>query len=378
MAISTPAVRAKTDDLSDPIRAVLCRSGYSPEQKPRLWQSYMRVFAITDHFGLDQLVLSERPVPQPGPGQVLVRLTAATLNYRDLLVVEGTYNPRLRLPVIPVSDGAGVIEAVGAGATRFRPGDRVVSVFFQGWSEGEPTAEKLSTGLGANRDGVLCEYRLFDESGLLPIPDYLTDAEAAALPCAGVTAWSAMTRLGSVKPGDTVLVQGTGGVALFALQFAKLAGATVILTSSSDAKLARGKELGADHLINYRAEPNWSRPVKDLTDGRGADLVIEIGGAGTLERSIRAVRVGGTIAMIGVVAGAAASDVPLPLVVMREVRMQGVTLGSRADFEAMLRACTRARLHPVLDDRRSAFDEVPAAFARMKAGEHFGKIVIEF
>ena len=338
----------------------------------------MRVFEIRDQFGLDRLVQCERPVPQPGPGQVLMRMTAATLNYRDLLVVEGTYNPRLRLPLIPVSDGAGVVEAVGEGVTRFSPGDRVVSVFFQGWIEGEPTAEKLATGLGANLDGVLCEYRLLDEGGLLPIPDYLADSEAAALPCAGVTAWSAITRLGSVKPGDSVLVQGTGGVALFALQFAKLAGATVILTSSSDAKLARGKELGVDHLINYRAEPHWSRPAKALTDGRGVDLVIEIGGAGTLEQSIRAVRVGGTIAMIGVVTGAAASAVPLPLVVMREVRMQGVTLGSRADFEAMLRACTTARLHPVLDGRRFAFDEVPAAFAHMKAGEHFGKIVVEF
>jgi NADPH:quinone reductase-like Zn-dependent oxidoreductase len=293
-------------------------------------------------------------------------------------VVEGTYNPKLRLPLVPVSDGAGVVEAVGDGADRFKPGDRVVTVFFQGWLEGEPTTEKLATGLGAHLDGVLCEYRVFDQSGLLPLPDYLSDAEAAALPCAGVTAWSAIVRLGSIKPGDMVLVQGTGGVALFALQFAKLIGATVILTSSSDAKLIRAKELGADHLINYRTEPDWSRSVKSLTNGRGVDLVVEIGGAGTLEQSIRAVRVGGTIAMIGVVAGAAASAIPLPLVVMRQVRMQGVTLGSRADFEAMLRACNRVRLRPVLDECRFAFEEVPAAFARLKAGEHFGKIAVEF
>ena len=337
----------------------------------------MRAIEIRDRFGLDHLAMAERPMPQPGPGQVLVRMTAATLNYRDLLVVEGTYNPKLRLPMVPVSDGAGTVEAVGEGADRFRPGDRVVSVFFQGWLEGEPTTEKLATGLGANLDGVLCEHRVFDQSGLLPIPYYLSAAEAAALPCAGVTAWSAIVRLGGVKPGDTVLVQGTGGVALFALQFAKLVGATVILTSSSDAKLARAKELGADHLINYRTEPDWSRPVRALTGGRGVDLVIEIGGAGTLEQSIRAVRVGGTIAMIGVVAGAAASAVPLPLVVMREVRMQGVTLGSRVDFEAMLRGITSARLHPVLDERRFSFEEVPAAFDRMKAGRHFGKIVVE-
>lgn len=338
----------------------------------------MRAFEIRNGFGLDHLSMTERPVPQPGPGQVLVRMTAASLNYRDLLVVEGSYNPKLRLPMVPVSDGAGVVEAVGGGVRNFSPGDRVVPVFFQGWLEGEPTTEKLATGLGANLDGVLCEYRVFDESGLLPIPDYLSNAEAAALPCAGVTAWSAIVRLGGIRPGDTVLVQGTGGVALFALQFAKLMGATVILTSSSDAKLARAKALGADHLINYRDEPDWSRPAKVLTGGQGVDLVVEIGGAGTLEQSIRAVRVGGTIALIGVVAGAAASAVPLPLVVMRAVRMQGVTLGSRVDFEAMLKACTRAQLHPVLDERRFAFEQIPAAFARMRAGEHFGKITIEF
>jgi NADPH:quinone reductase-like Zn-dependent oxidoreductase len=338
----------------------------------------MRAFEITNGFGLDHLSLTERPIPQPGASQVLVQMTAASLNYRDLLVVEGSYNPKLRLPMVPVSDGAGVVEAVGNGVENFRPGDRVVPIFFQGWLEGEPTTEKLATGLGANLDGVLCDYRVFEESGLLPVPDYLSDAEAAALPCAGVTAWSAIVKLGGIRPGDTVLVQGTGGVALFALQFAKLMGATVILTSSSDAKLARAKDLGADHLINYRDQPDWSRPAKVLTGGQGVDLVVEIGGAGTLEQSIRAVRVGGTIALIGVVAGAAAPAVPLPLVVMRAVRMQGVTLGSRTDFETMLRACTKARLRPILDERHFAFEEIPAAFARMKTGEHFGKITIEF
>jgi NADPH:quinone reductase-like Zn-dependent oxidoreductase len=338
----------------------------------------MRAFAITGQFGLDYLALVERPTPEPHSGQVRVRMRAATLNYRDLLVVEGRYNPQLHLPLIPVSDGAGVVDAVGDGVTRFKPGDRVVATLFQGWLEGEPNTEKLATGLGAHLDGVLCEYRVLDEAGLLPVPEYLNDAEAAALPCAGVTAWSAIVSLGRVRPGEVVVVQGTGGVALFALQFAKLLGATVILTSSEDAKLARGMALGADHLINYRTEPDWFRPVKALTNGRGADLIIEIGGAGTLAQSIRAVRVGGMLAMIGVVAGAAASDIPLPLVVMRQVRMQGVTLGSRADFEAMLRACAAAQLHPVLDGRRFSFEQAPAAFAHMAAGLHFGKIGIGF
>src|SRR3954464_2868167 len=208
----------------------------------------VRAFEITGQFGLDHLALAERPVPQPGRGQVRVRVRAATLNYRDLLVVQGLYNPKLRLPLIPVSDGAGVVDAVGQGVTRFRPGDRAVGVFFQGWLEGGPSTEKLATGLGADLDGVLCEYRVFDEAGLLPVPEHLSDAEAAALPCAGVTAWSAVVTLGRVRPGEVVVVQGTGGVALFALQFAKLLGATVILTSSEDAKLARGQALGADHL----------------------------------------------------------------------------------------------------------------------------------
>jgi NADPH:quinone reductase-like Zn-dependent oxidoreductase len=338
----------------------------------------VRAFEVRDQFGLDHLVLTQRPTPSPASGQVLVRMTAASLNYRDLLVVQGTYRPNLRLPLIPVSDGAGVVEAVGEGVRRFRPGDRVVPIFFQGWLDGEPTIDRLMTALGADLDGVLCEYRVFDEGGLLPTPNELTDAQVAALPCAGVTAWSAVVKLGGIRPGDTVLVQGTGGVALFALQFAKLIGARVILISSSDDKLARAQHLGADYLINYRAEPNWARPVKALTDGRGADLVIEIGGAGTLEQSIRAVRVGGTIAMIGVVTGAAAPAIPLPLVVMRQVRMQGVTLGSRADFSDLLRAISTAVLRLVLDEARFAFEDAPAAFARMAAGDHFGKIIIDF
>lgn len=336
----------------------------------------MRTFEIRE-FGADPLVLAQRPDPAPGPGQVLVAMKAASLNYRDLLIASGTYNPKLRLPLIPVSDGAGIVVESGSGVA-LRPGDRVVPIFFQGWLDGGPSTEKLATGLGADLDGVLCEYRVFDETGLLRVPDYLDDREAAALPCAGVTAWSAVVTLGAAKPGDVVLVQGTGGVALFALQFAKLTGAKVILVSSSDEKLAQARALGADDLINYRAEPDWSRPVKALTHGRGADLIIEIGGAGTLQQSIRAVRVGGTIAMIGVVAGAAASAVPLPLVVMRQVRMQGVTLGSRSDFEAMLRAMAANGTRPILDDRRFSFEEAPEAYRHMRAQAHIGKVVVTF
>jgi NADPH:quinone reductase-like Zn-dependent oxidoreductase len=338
----------------------------------------VKVVELRSEFGLANLTVAERPLPEPGPDEVRVRMTAATLNYRDLLVVEGRYDPRLKLPLIPVSDGVGRIDAVGEKVTRFKLGDRVAGIFFQGWLEGEPTTERLATGLGAHLDGVLSEYRLFPEAGVLRVPDYLTDAEAAAFPCAGVTAWSAIVTLGRVAPGEVVLIQGTGGVALFALQFAKLAGATVILTSSSDAKLERTKSLGADHLINYRSESDWSRAAKALTGGVGVDQIIEIGGAATLPQSLRAVRVGGTVSMIGVVGGPAASDVPLPLIVMRKLKLQGVTLGSGADFAAMLRACEAAQLHPVLDPRRYSFDEARQAIASLGLGEHFGKIVVEF
>jgi NADPH:quinone reductase-like Zn-dependent oxidoreductase len=337
----------------------------------------MRVWELSGGFGLDNLRLAERPRPEPGPGQALVRLTAASLNFRDLLLVLGTYNPKERLPIVPLADGAGVVEAVGAGVTRVRPGDRVVANFFQGWIGGEPSAEKFATSMGGfGVDGVAMEYRLFDEQGLVPIPPSLSDEAAAALPCAGLTAWSAVVTLGRVAPGDMVLVQGTGGVSLFALQFARLAGASVIVTSSSDEKLERARSLGADHGINYRREPDWGRAARVLTGGRGVDHVIEVGGAGTLAQSVRATRVGGRIALIGVLAGAR-HELNLPLIVMQQIRLEGVTVGSREGFEAMLRAIAAAKLQPVID-RTFAFDDAPAAFRHMQAGAHFGKICLRF
>lgn len=333
--------------------------------------------AVLSAPGLDNLEVVERPDPEPGPGEVLVRVRAATLNYRDLLTVEGGYGRRQRTGnLIPVSDGAGEVVAVGDGVVRFRPGDRVVANFFQEWLSGEPDEEKLHSGLGGVLDGMACELRVLPEHGLCHTPAHLDDAEAAALPCAGLTAWSAVIDQGGAKPGDVVLTQGSGGVSVFALQFARLAGCEVIATSSSDAKLARLRDLGADHLINYAETPDWARPAREAAGGRGLDLVVEVGGAGTLEQSIKAVRPGGAIALIGVLSGAN-HEFRLPLVVTRKIRLEGVTCGSREQFEAMLRAIERSGLRPALDEKRFALDEVPAAMAHMREGRHFGKVVIE-
>jgi NADPH:quinone reductase-like Zn-dependent oxidoreductase len=333
--------------------------------------------AVLSKAGLAHLSVVDLPDPEPGPGEVLVRVRAATLNYRDLLTVEGGYGSRQRTEnLIPVSDGAGDVVAVGDGVTRFAAGDRVVANFFQEWLSGEPDEAKLHSGLGGLIDGMACELRVLPEYGLCHTPEHLSDAEAAALPCAGLTAWSAVFDQGGVKPGDLVLTQGSGGVSAFALQFAKLAGAEVISTSSSDAKLARLRDLGSDHLINYVDTPEWARPAREISGGRGLDLVVEVGGAGTLEQSIKAVRLGGAVMLIGVLSGAN-HEFRLPLVVTRKIRLEGVTCGSREQFEAMLRAIDQNKLRPALDDQRFGLDELPAALAHLREGRHFGKVVVE-
>lgn len=328
-------------------------------------------------FSVDGLRMTERPDPKPKAGEVLVRVQACSLNFRDWLMALGQYNPKQKLPLIPVSDGAGEVIAVGDGVTGFKPGDRVLGHFFPNWLAGEPSVEKFSISMGGPLDGWLCEQRTFPANALAHIPEHLSYEEAAALPCAALTAWSAIVTLGCVQPGERVLIQGTGGVALFALQFAKLAGAEVIMTSSSDEKLARVKAMGADHLINYRTDANWGHTARTLTGGAGLDHIVELGGAGTLMQSIRAVRPGGTISMIGVLSGPG-HDLKIPLVVMQQIRLQGVTVGSKEGFDAMLRAMALAKLRPVLDERFE-FSEagVQAAYHHMGGGSHFGKIVIE-
>lgn len=335
----------------------------------------MKAYELQGPGGIDGMMLVEKAVPVPGPGQVLVKLKAATLNYRDLLTITGGYGSRQKFPLIPLSDGAGVIESVGAGVTTFKPGDRVIGSFFEGWLGGEPSEAKMRTNLGGALDGVLCEYRVWPSAALVRTPDHLTDVEAASLPCAGLTAWSAVVKLGNIRPGQTVLTQGTGGVSLFALQFAKMSGACVIATSSSDAKIEKLKQLGADITVNYKTTPEWGKFARQQT-GHGVDLVVEVGGVGTLNESIRATRIGGSIAFIGVLGGRPGAESRLPLMVMQQQRLQGVTVGSVEDLQAMADAIAVNRMKPVVD-RTLAFAEAKTAFAHMASGAHFGKVAIE-
>lgn len=319
----------------------------------------MKAWQLQDEWSIDKLRLVERPDPQPGPGQVLLRMKAASLNYRDLVVPRRGYGAQTgELPLVPVSDGVGEVIAAGTGVTRVAVGERVCPTFFQadGWS------------LGGPHDGVMQQLMLLEESGVCKVPEHLSDEEAATLPCAALTAWSAIVVEGRTRPGDTVLVQGTGGVSLFALQFARLCGARVAVVSGSDAKLGRARGLGAERGINYRTTPEWSREL------RGVDLVLEIGGAQSMAQSVRAVRAGGIVCLIGVVSGAAA-ELPLGPVVTRRVRLQGITVGTREDFEAMLRAVAQHRLRPVVD-RVFGFDELRAALGYLASGAHFGKVCL--
>jgi alcohol dehydrogenase len=332
--------------------------------------------AVLEALGIDNLRVKDLPDPVPGPGEVLVRMRAASLNYRDLVAIDGGYGSKQKQrDLIVLSDGAGEIAAVGDGVRGFAPGDRVVASFFRDFPGGGPTAAKLESAFGARIDGVACEYRALPAAAVLHAPPHLTWTEAAALPCAGVTGWSAVVADTHTKAGDVVVTQGSGGVALFALQFAVMAGARVIATSSTDAKLARLRELGAAELINYRALPEWGRRVTELTGGVGADLVVEIGGAASLKQSLLATRVGGTVAMIGVVSGAR-TELNLGPVVTRHVRMQGITVGSRERFADMLRAMSLHGMKPVLD-RVFPLADVADALRYLKSGQHFGKVCIE-
>lgn len=334
----------------------------------------MKAFEIQGSFGLDHLTPVERPEPIPAPGHVRVRLRAASLNFRDLLTVQGLYSPKQPLPLIPLSDGAGEVVEVGDGVTRVKVGDRVMPIFAQRWLAGEPTKDKLLSALGGPHDGTLVEEIALHEDGLVKVPPHLSWEEAATFTCAGVTAWSALVTQGGVKAGDTVLVLGTGGVSLFALQIARLHGARVIVTSSSDAKLERARALGASETINYKSHPDWEKKARELTGGTGVDHVVEVGGGGTFAKSVRAVRVSGQISLIGVLAGNS-TDVNLAPILMQNIRVQGVIVGSRDTFEDLLRAVSHHQLRPVVD-RVFPFAEARAAFDHMAGQGHFGKIVV--
>jgi NADPH:quinone reductase-like Zn-dependent oxidoreductase len=335
----------------------------------------MKVFEIQQSFGIDNLKIAERPTPAASAGEVLIKVAATALNFRDLLTVQGLYNPKQPLPLVPLSDGVGEVVAVGAGVTRVKVGDRVAGIFSQAWLGGRPTRSQMVT-LGGPLDGMLAEYVVLSEQGVVKVPAHLTDQQAATLPCAAVTAWSALITHGGLKAGDTVLVQGTGGVSIFALQFAKLSGARVIVTSSSDEKLARARQLGADETINYRTTPDWDKRVRELTNGQGVEHIVEVGGAGTLANSIKSIGFAGTISLIGILSGTT-SNVNLIPVLMQNVRIQGIIVGSRQIFEDMNQAIALHQLQPVID-RTFAFEDAPAAFQHMASGAHFGKICISF
>lgn len=336
----------------------------------------MRAFEVQGEFGLKNLKLTERPDPRPGPKEVLIDVKAQSVNYRDWMMIMGLYNPRQPLPLIPMSDGVGEVVEVGAEVTRVKVGDRVAGTFFQGWLGGPPPLDPrvIRSTLGGPLDGMLAEQVVLSEEGVVPVPEHLSDVEAATLPCAALTAWSSLVWLGEVTAGDVVLLEGTGGVSLFALQFAKMHGAKVIITSKSDEKLARAKELGADEVINYKEVPEWGKQAKQLAGGGGVDHVIEVGGAQTLTQALRAVRPGGRIAVIGVLAGVKAPLNILPIL-MGVVRLQGVLVGPRAPFEAMNRAISAHGLKPVVDSVYP-FEDAPKALDALTKGEHFGKICI--
>lgn len=324
--------------------------------------------------GAAALKLNQLAEPKPAAGQVLVRVRATSLNYRDLMVASGRYGTGLPSPLIPLSDGAGEIAAVGPGVTRWKVGDRVAGTFFQAWQTGPIRREVFDTALGGAIDGMLAEQVILAADGVIAIPPHLTFEEAATLPCAALTAWQALVTQGKISAGQTVVLLGTGGVSIFALQFAKMHGARVIITSGSDAKLARAKALGADETINYRATPDWEKEVFRLTEKAGADHIVEVGGTDTFPRSLRAVALGGTISVIGGVSGFT-SDVALRDILGKSALIRGIFVGSRDMFEAMNRAITLHHLQPAID-RVFPFAEAPAAYRYQESGAHFGKVVI--
>lgn len=315
---------------------------------------------------VDGLRRAERPKPAAGPNQVLVRMRAASLNYRDIAIITGHYfSGPVDRDTVPLSDGAGEVVEVGDGVEGFAAGDRVAATFFQP-PHGAP--------LGSPLDGALTEYAVFDAQGLVHIPANLSFEEAATLPCAGVTAWNALIEGKRVKPGDTVLTLGTGGVSMLALQIAKAAGTQVIATSSSDEKLERAKRLGADHVINYKATPDWAQAVLDLTGGRGVDHIVEVGGAGTLPSSYRAIGPRGEISLIGVLTQPDGDLRPHPMM-LKGASLRGIFVGDRAMFEALNRAIVVNDIHPAIDTVFD-FDDAPQAYSHMIGAKHFGKIVV--
>ena len=345
----------------------------APHLAPKILRKAQAV-RTTGGTSIDQLIFDSVDVPEPGAGEVLVAIKAVSLNYRDLAVVTGRYPRNPAEPTIIASDGAGQVIAVGDGVTAFRAGDRVAGSFFQKWIAGPYSREYGASALGGAIPGVLTQFRVFDQAGLVRIPEHFSYQEGATLPCAGLTAWNALVPTMHVQAGDTVLLLGTGGVSIFGLQFAKLHGARVIITSSSDEKLARAKALGADETINYKTTPEWDKEVLRLTAGRGVDMVLEVGGGETFTRSLNSVRASGQMAVIGVLSGVAGT-IPVGLIGIQTLSVRGIFVGSVAMFEDMNRAITANQLRPVID-RVFPFEQSVDALRYLQSAQHFGKIVI--
>jgi NADPH:quinone reductase-like Zn-dependent oxidoreductase len=330
--------------------------------------------AMVDPMGLENLHVVDLPDPEPGAGEVLVRMKAASLNFRDILAVNGGYGSMQKQEkLIPLSDGAGEIVSVGPGVRGLKPGDRVIGCFFPNWQDGGLRLEHVTADLGGGMDGVACELRCFKQDALVKLPDAISDMDGAALPCAAATAWNAVVTKGRVGPGDRVLIQGTGGVSLFALQFAVMAGAEVYATSSSGEKLELLKSLGASQVVNYREDGEWGKTIKALTGRRGITHAIEIGGAATLKQTMRSMGLGGFIGMIGVVTGPKA-EVNLPIVAMQELRIEGVTAGSRAALQKMVDAIAAHEMKPVIDKATFTLETLRDGLEYLQAGKHVGKV----
>jgi NADPH:quinone reductase-like Zn-dependent oxidoreductase len=323
--------------------------------------------------GIDALAKVERPDPKPAYRQVLVKVKACSLNFRDLGIVRGSYRMPVRDNMIPLSDGAGEVIETGPGVSRVKVGDRVAGNFFQRWFGGEPAADVHKSALGGGIDGMLADYAVLEEDGVVKLPPRLSFEEGATLPCAAVTVWHAMMEHAKLKAGDTILLQGTGGVSIFGLQFARAMGIRAIITSSSDEKLKRAKALGAALGINYKTTPEWEKAAMDFT-GSGVDQVVEVGGAATLTRSFGAIRVGGSITLIGGLSGGA-SELNPGLIFSRRANVRGISVGSTQMFEAMNRAIDVSAIKPVID-KVFSFADAPEAYRHMASGTHFGKIVV--
>ena len=334
----------------------------------------MKAYEIKNDGGTGRLNLVDRPQPTPGPGEVLIRVRATSLNYRDLLTVKGGIGGSVKPGLIPLSDGAGEVAEVGTGVTRVRIGDRVAAIFTPGWISGRPRSGMESSLGGGTVDGMLREYAVLHESALVHIPEHLSYEEAAALPCAAVTAWNALVAVGHVAAGDTVVTQGTGGVSIFGLQFARMCGARVIDTTGSESKMARLRELGAAEVINYKTTPDWHKRVMELTAGQGADHILDVGGAGTLIHALQAIAAGGFITVIGLLTGTGGEINPLGIL-FRAAHVVGIRVGSREMFEDMNRAISLHRMRPIID-RVFQFEEAAAALDYLASGKHFGKICI--